>query len=1134
LSSEFFSLNDDLSTAGRKYTQRILKPWSNLLVFVSLDSQSSPDSPYIKTSARAPIKMGRKTNQMNTIIVNALLALHKVESFNNRWICPDILIQLLYKTNLLPEIITCEQFNRVIKRRITDIDDTTHSTQFITRRHKMNDEGIRCYGYYLKKDDNNETINDINWLTRCYTDFNKLVNDCIPPLTRRSSSSSLSSIHQLLQQTSPSSQQPSSEAQSVSITPSRETRGSRKRKLNSSTDEATTSFGLSRHRGDNSTAVRSSSHNRTNEGANRTSRTNKWHSPEALIHFLGRNRARSHDQSFHVQTHVETQILRLRLAYMTFDGWKTLIDSNDDDDFDFVSPKTIFKIQQKAKYISIFLSLCLSKYETETMMKISVATIQTIKQNDSMYNDCFQFIDPSTTKPTITITRPQTILDWFLHFKDNNDFFPIRINNKKQLPPLLDNNPDIVSCMKKYSKENLDTLSVESMQSFLHNTVLPETAKKIETVRRESENNDRITFTVDDLLKMNKLRKLHTSTVTRWMSLLGFKYEPRKKCYYVDTHEKPENVRYRMHFIKRYFQYELRSHRWCLVPEDDFKKMVEDKILVEDDGKQYIDEHLNTYFEVHVDTHDDLNKYHEHLPFGGQPSKFAPPNTSKPLIIFGQDESIFKQYSFSTSSWTCPDGTKQLIPKDDGTGLMLSSFISREFGYGMELTKDQLEIVNAYRKGKHYSDVDAAIMKLGSSSKTNLTESPFVRQLEYGARKEGYWKYESMVIQLEDIVDVLMALYPQYDYVFLFDHSNGHDRMQPDGLNANSVNKNYGGKQPKMHDTELTSDIILGPHRHFPGVLETGDIQTLIFPDDIVKGPFHLSESEREARRYDVDTGEFIEKNKTRDMLIADLHRVDPNIDTKGNVKKLQELCDIRQIPTKYQEKKIKEGWAGKPKGSLQILYERGFIDPNNWKDYNAEGKKDEYGILREDTSLNLLMKQQHDFMTELTLLQLHGEKLGVIIDRSPKCHPEIAGEGIEYVWSLAKLKYRFMRIHEKRSRMAFHRAVKESTCPRNHLTVQRIRKCSKRARRYMLAYSAFNIIDAEESGSSNSGNDDEDTMNNILTHKVIEKAIQTYKRHRTVDNIDPKWIKNLMLDVKEELLVQKVVKKMRELSNNT
>ena len=74
---------------------------------------------------------------------------------------------------------------------------------------------------------------------------------------------------------------------------------------------------------------------------------------------------------------------------------------------------------------------------------------------------------------------------------------------------------------------------------------------------------------------------------------------------------------------------------------------------------------------------------------------------------------------------------------------MLSSFVSREFGYGMLLTETQLEIVNEYRKGKHYSDVDASIMKLGSTLKKKLTDSPFVRQLEYGARKEGYWTYES-------------------------------------------------------------------------------------------------------------------------------------------------------------------------------------------------------------------------------------------------------------------------------------------------------------------------------------------------------------------------------------------------------
>ena len=69
-----------------------------------------------------------------------------------------------------------------------------------------------------------------------------------------------------------------------------------------------------------------------------------------------------------------------------------------------------------------------------------------------------------------------------------------------------------------------------------------------------------------------------------------------------------------MHFLQKYFEYELCSHRWCLVPEDDFHKMVESKILVFEDGKQYIDEHLNTYFEVYVDVHDELkNIMHTYL-----------------------------------------------------------------------------------------------------------------------------------------------------------------------------------------------------------------------------------------------------------------------------------------------------------------------------------------------------------------------------------------------------------------------------------------------------------------------------------------------------------------------------------------
>jgi hypothetical protein len=62
--------------------------------------------------------------------------------------------------------------------------------------------------------------------------------------------------------------------------------------------------------------------------------------------------------------------------------------------------------------------------------------------------------------------------------------------------------------------------------------------------------------------------------------------------------------------------------------------------------------------------------------------------------------------------------------------------------------------------------------------KDDLTCSPFVRWLDYGQNSDGYWNYHHMIIQFEDIVDVLKALYAQkYNFIFYFDHSSGHDQL---------------------------------------------------------------------------------------------------------------------------------------------------------------------------------------------------------------------------------------------------------------------------------------------------------------------------------------------------------------------
>ena len=113
--------------------------------------------------------------------------------------------------------------------------------------------------------------------------------------------------------------------------------------------------------------------------------------------------------------------------------------------------------------------------------------------------------------------------------------------------------------------------------------------------------------------------------------------------------------------------------------------------------------------------------------------------------------------------------------------------------------------------------------------------------------------------------------------------------------------------------------------------------------------------------------------------------------------------------------------------------------------------------------SIIKLMNLQFDFINELTLLQFHGNKLGVIVDRSPKCHPEIAGEGIEYLWGLSKVWYRKAPIARKRSKESFRTLVSEATDGNTVLNIQRVRSCSKKARAYMKLYKAFRELTVEE-----------------------------------------------------------------------
>ena len=140
------------------------------------------------------------------------------------------------------------------------------------------------------------------------------------------------------------------------------------------------------------------------------------------------------------------------------------------------------------------------------------------------------------------------------------------------------------------------------------------------------------------------------------------------------------------------------------------------------------------------------------------------------------------------------------------------------------------------------------------------------------------------------------------------------------GLNAIEMSVRYGGSQKRMRNTTINE---LGT---YPAQLRVGNIQILSFVMGD-KGPFYLSSEERESLKFDSFTGQTKVLNKTKKMLVEEIKATGYQI--KGHLSKdeLERITKDKQIGITYVFRVKKEGWMGKPKGLLQILWERGFVD---------------------------------------------------------------------------------------------------------------------------------------------------------------------------------------------------------------
>ena len=312
---------------------------------------------------------------------------------------------------------------------------------------------------------------------------------------------------------------------------------------------------------------------------------NKMDSPEALFLFFGKTRAKEissskiDDTSSHrdiLRAHIMDQVEKLQNVNLYIEGWKFVVRRSVC--FSNYTDLQIQTLRHRSTYLAMVYYLCLDHYDNcNDFTEIVQMAID--KTNHAHLND---FLPKHTNNPSTFIVHSNRIVkQWFREYR-NTDFFanysPLVKHNK--LPPLLNANPDLLNGLISYCRKHINTLSVELVHDFLHTKALPDLTSIIMKEQGKE-------YSTEQLMLDFGLKKLSCSTVQKWMNRIGFKYEPRRKTYYVDSHETPANVKYREYFIERYFGYELLAHRWYTISLEERNKLVDDGTISAKLGYKY-------------------------------------------------------------------------------------------------------------------------------------------------------------------------------------------------------------------------------------------------------------------------------------------------------------------------------------------------------------------------------------------------------------------------------------------------------------------------------------------------------------------------------------------------------------------
>ena len=149
---------------------------------------------------------------------------------------------------------------------------------------------------------------------------------------------------------------------------------------------------------------------------------------------------------------------------------------------------------------------------------------------------------------------------------------------------------------------------------------------------------------------------------------------------------------------------------------------------------------------------------------------------------WSQDEACYHAYILGSKVWLM-NNKVPLDKKSTGPGANVSAACNEVMGEGFKPGAAVIRRVNELRRGNFYRTVPDTKARVLPED-----DNPFMRLMMIGAKKDGWWGLNDLLMQSEDVQDCLKFMgEDKYQHIIWFDQSVAHHRKSDQALVGTSA-----------------------------------------------------------------------------------------------------------------------------------------------------------------------------------------------------------------------------------------------------------------------------------------------------------------------------------------------------------